>query len=115
MAAEHYRSAQLVFGWSFYRQGSSGGTSSANEFVDEALAGLGNQIRTSERHGRGKTASRVRSVRILLVPANPSLVWLVKSGRAGLGMWFARNPAPLVMAVPEAAPELAVGIQGIDA
>jgi serine/threonine protein kinase len=24
MAAEHYRSAQLVFGWSFYRQGSSG-------------------------------------------------------------------------------------------
>ena len=25
MAAEHYRSAELVFGWSFYRQGSSGG------------------------------------------------------------------------------------------
>jgi tRNA A-37 threonylcarbamoyl transferase component Bud32 len=25
MAAEHYRSAQLVFGWSFYRQGTSGG------------------------------------------------------------------------------------------
>ncbi len=41
MAAEHYRSAQLVFGWSFYRQGSSGGTSSANEFVDEALAWFG--------------------------------------------------------------------------
>jgi serine/threonine protein kinase len=32
MAAEHYRSAQLVFGWSFYRQGTSGGTSSADEF-----------------------------------------------------------------------------------
>src|SRR6266446_3423384 len=28
MAAKHYRSAELVFGWSFYRQGSSGGTSS---------------------------------------------------------------------------------------
>ena len=41
MAAEDYRSAQLVFGWSFYRQGSSGGTSSANEFVDEALAWFG--------------------------------------------------------------------------
>jgi serine/threonine protein kinase/tetratricopeptide (TPR) repeat protein len=41
MAAENYRSAQLVFGWSFYRQGSSGGTSSANEFVDEALAWFG--------------------------------------------------------------------------
>ena len=24
MAAEHYRSAELVFGWSFYRQGTSG-------------------------------------------------------------------------------------------
>jgi putative addiction module component (TIGR02574 family) len=29
MAAEQYLSAQLVFGWSFYRQGSSGETSSA--------------------------------------------------------------------------------------
>jgi hypothetical protein len=38
MAAEQYRSAQLVFGWSFYRQGTSGGTSSADEFIDAALA-----------------------------------------------------------------------------
>src|SRR5260221_9185174 len=38
MAAEHYRSAELVFGWSFYRQGSSGGTSSADEFLDATLA-----------------------------------------------------------------------------
>jgi tetratricopeptide (TPR) repeat protein len=37
MAAEHHRSAELVFGWSFYRQGSSGGTSSADEFLDAAL------------------------------------------------------------------------------
>jgi serine/threonine protein kinase len=37
MAAEQYRSAQLVFGWSFYRQGSSGGTSSADEFLEAAL------------------------------------------------------------------------------
>ena len=41
MAAERYRSAQLVFGWSFYRQGSSGGTSSANEFLDAALTWFG--------------------------------------------------------------------------
>ncbi len=41
MAAEYYRSAQLVFGWSFYRQGSSGGTSSAGEFVDAALSWFG--------------------------------------------------------------------------
>jgi hypothetical protein len=37
MAAKHYRSAQLVFGWSFYRQGTSGGSSSADEFLDAAL------------------------------------------------------------------------------
>jgi predicted ATPase len=41
MAAEHYRSAQLVFGWSFYRQGTSGDTSSADEFLDVALTWFG--------------------------------------------------------------------------
>jgi serine/threonine protein kinase/predicted ATPase len=38
MAAEHYRTAELVFGWSFYRQGTSGQSSSADEFLDAALA-----------------------------------------------------------------------------
>jgi len=41
MAAKHYRSADLVFGWSFYRQGSSGDTSSADEFLDAALTWFG--------------------------------------------------------------------------
>jgi NACHT domain len=41
MAAEDYRSAELVFGWSFYRQGTSGVTSSADEFLDAALTWLG--------------------------------------------------------------------------
>ena len=42
MAAQHYRAAELVFGWSFYRQGSSvGGTSSADEFLDAALSWFG--------------------------------------------------------------------------
>src|SRR5580692_1073099 len=41
MAADHYRSAELVFGWSFYRQGSSGGSSFADEFLDAALAWFG--------------------------------------------------------------------------
>jgi len=41
MAAEQYRSAQLVFGWSFYRQGTSGGSSSADEFLDAALTWFG--------------------------------------------------------------------------
>jgi len=39
--SKHYRSAQLVFGLSFYRQGTSGGTSSADEFIDAALAWFG--------------------------------------------------------------------------
>ena len=41
MATENYRSAELVFGWSFYRQGTSGGTSSADEFLDAALTWFG--------------------------------------------------------------------------
>jgi serine/threonine protein kinase/tetratricopeptide (TPR) repeat protein len=41
IAAEGYRSAELVFGWSFYRQGTSGQSSSADEFVDTALAWFG--------------------------------------------------------------------------
>jgi serine/threonine protein kinase/tetratricopeptide (TPR) repeat protein len=41
MAAKHYRSAELVFGWSFYRQGTSGQSSSTDEFFDAALAWFG--------------------------------------------------------------------------
>jgi tetratricopeptide (TPR) repeat protein len=41
MAADQYRSAELVFGWSFYRQGTSGQSSSADEFLDAALAWFG--------------------------------------------------------------------------
>ncbi|MBV9644830.1 MAG: hypothetical protein JO334_14810, partial [Verrucomicrobia bacterium] len=41
MAAKHYRFAELIFGWSFYRQGSSGDTSSADEFLDAALSWFG--------------------------------------------------------------------------
>jgi predicted ATPase len=41
VASYHYRSAELVFGWSFYRQGTSGDTSSADEFLDAALTWFG--------------------------------------------------------------------------
>jgi serine/threonine protein kinase/predicted ATPase len=41
IAIEHYRSAELVFGWSFYRQGTSGDSSFADEFLDAALAWFG--------------------------------------------------------------------------
>jgi hypothetical protein len=46
MAIDHYRSAELVFGWSFYRQGTSGETSSADEFLDAALIWFGDRHRT---------------------------------------------------------------------
>jgi tetratricopeptide (TPR) repeat protein len=41
MATHRYRSAELVFGWSFYRQGTTGETSSADEFLDAALDWFG--------------------------------------------------------------------------
>jgi len=41
LTADHYRSAELVFAWSFYRQGTSGDASSADEFMDAALAWFG--------------------------------------------------------------------------
>src|SRR5580704_8776459 len=41
LATDNYRSAELIFGWSFYRQGSSGDTSSADEFLDAALTWFG--------------------------------------------------------------------------
>jgi serine/threonine protein kinase len=43
MATDHYRSAELIFGWSFYRQGSSGEISSADEFLDAALTWFGDR------------------------------------------------------------------------
>jgi hypothetical protein len=41
LAAQRYRSAELVFGWSFYRQGTHRDASSADEFLDAALAWFG--------------------------------------------------------------------------
>ncbi|MBV8351227.1 MAG: protein kinase, partial [Verrucomicrobia bacterium] len=43
MATDHYRSAELVFGWSFYRQGSTGETSSTDEFLEAALNWFGDR------------------------------------------------------------------------
>ena len=64
MAADHYRSAELIFGWSFYRQGSSVETSSADEFLDAALTWfgdpdprLGTAWEKGERLGEARRAS----------------------------------------------------------
>ena len=69
MAADHYRSAQLVFAWSFYRQGSSGGTSSADEFLDAALTWFGDpdpRIGTAWEKGE-RLAKLIAHRRTLLV------------------------------------------------
>ena len=69
MAAEHYRSAELVYGWSFYRQGTSGGTSSADEFLDAALTWFGDsdpRIGTAWEKGE-RLAKLIAHRRTLLV------------------------------------------------
>ena len=69
MAAEHYRSAELVFGWSFYRQGTSGDSSSADEFLDAALAWFGDpdpRIGTAWEKGE-RLAKLIAHRRTLLV------------------------------------------------
>src|SRR5258708_1138137 len=69
MAAENYRFAELVFGWSFYRQGTSGGTSSADEFLDATLAWFGDpdpRIGTAWEKGE-RLAKLIAHRRTLLV------------------------------------------------
>ena len=69
MASDHYRSAELIFGWSFYRQGSSGDTSSADEFLDAAL-NLVWRSRSTARNGVGEGERLARLIahrRTLLV------------------------------------------------
>jgi len=69
MAGKHYRSAELVFGWSFYRQGSSGDTSSADEFVDAALSWFGDpnpRLGTAWEKGE-RLAKLVANRRTLLI------------------------------------------------
>jgi serine/threonine protein kinase len=69
MAADHYRSAELIFGWSFYRQGSSGETSSADEFLEAALTWFGDpdpRIGTAWEKGE-RLAKLIAHRRTLLV------------------------------------------------
>ena len=69
MAAEHYCSAELVFGWSFYRHGSSGDTSSADEFLDAALTWFGDsdpRLGTAWEKGE-RLAKLVKHHRTLLI------------------------------------------------
>src|SRR6516164_13640 len=69
MAADHYRSAELVFGWSFYRQGTQGEAASADEFLDAALSWFGDpdpQLGTAWEKGE-RLAKFIAHRRTLLV------------------------------------------------
>jgi tetratricopeptide (TPR) repeat protein len=69
MATDHYRSAELIFGWSFYRQGTSGDASSADEFLDVALGWFGDpepRLGTAWQKGE-RLANLVAHRRTLLV------------------------------------------------
>jgi serine/threonine protein kinase/tetratricopeptide (TPR) repeat protein len=69
LATDQYRSAELVFGWSFYRQGTSGQPSSADEFLDAALTWFGDpdpRIGTGWEKGE-RLAKLVAQRRTLLV------------------------------------------------
>jgi tetratricopeptide (TPR) repeat protein len=69
MAAEHYRSAELIYGWSFYWQGTTGGSSTADEFIDAALTWFGDpdpKIGTAWQKGE-RLAKLVAHSRTLLI------------------------------------------------
>jgi len=69
LAVERYRSAESVFGWSFYRQGTVGDTSSADEFVDATLTWFGDadpRLGTAWEKGE-RLAKAITRERTLLV------------------------------------------------
>src|SRR5262249_62037148 len=73
LAAERYRSAESVFGWSFYRQGTVGDTSSADEFMDATLTWFGDadpQLGTAWEKGE-RLAKAITRERTLLVLERP--------------------------------------------
>ena len=70
IAAENYRSAQFVFGWSFYRQSGGRDSFSSDEFIDSALSWFGDRdprIGTAWEKGErlAKLIARHRTVLIL--------------------------------------------------
>ena len=88
MAAQHYRSAELVYGWSFYRQGSSGGTSSADEFLDAALS-LVWRSRSTDRDGVGEGRKIGETHR-----TSPNPTGSGRLGAAPKSAWCRRRTAP---------------------
>ena len=99
MAAKHYRSAELIFGWSFYRQGTGGGTSSADEFLDAALHWFGDpdpRLGTAWEKGE-RLAKLVAHRRTLLVldGLEPSSIRQVRKKDASVNPLSRRSCANL--------------------
>jgi hypothetical protein len=68
LAAKRYRSAEVVFGWSFYRQGTRGDTTSADEFLDTALTWFGDaNPRLGTAWDKGERLARLIAQRRSLV------------------------------------------------
>jgi tetratricopeptide (TPR) repeat protein len=69
MAVQHYRSAELVYGWSFYNQGIGGDSPSADKFLDAALTWFGDaDPRSGTAWERGeRLANLIAHRRTLLV------------------------------------------------
>ena len=97
MATDHYRSAERVFGWSFYRQGTTGDTSSGDEFFDAALnwfgdpdPRLGNGLGERRKIGQARRASSnlTGSGRL---GAAPKSVWSTR--RTVMGAFAPGSPA----------------------
>jgi hypothetical protein len=61
-------SAELAFGWSFYRQGTTGKSSSADEFVDAALNWFGDpDLRIGTEWEKGERLAKLISCRRTLL------------------------------------------------
>jgi serine/threonine protein kinase len=71
MAVDNYRSAELVFGWSFYRQGTVGRLRRQMNLLTLLSLGLEIPIRGWERHGK-----RVRDSQSSLGIAKPCWCWM---------------------------------------
>jgi hypothetical protein len=65
---ENYRGAEMVLGWSFYSQGSKGRATSADGFLNWALAKLGVSVDSTSASAKGeKIAEQLAARRILLM------------------------------------------------
>jgi hypothetical protein len=89
MATDHYRTAELVFGW-IYRQGTSGDTSSADEFLDAALSWFGDpdpRIGTAWEKGErlAKLIALLRLLSVILVESKLPIITIIwgMTGRTG--------------------------------